>query len=312
VANNVTAIFSEPVATATIIGASANPPVAGTISLRLGTATTGALVAAVVTYNAASRLVTINPTTNLATDARYTVRFSNGIKDVAGNALAPVSWTFLTGTAPTVIGRTPMAGATAVAVTGNVTATLSEGIAGFTSTSATVRAGTAAPVAAAVTFVAATRVLTINPTASLAADTLYLVTLTGGGASTAIHDIAGNPLATVTWTFMTGPGPTISARTPAADAASVLRTRNITATISEPVRPITVNGTTANVRNALTGVVIPAVVSYNSTTRLLTINPNTTLAANTLFTVRLASGILDAAGNALPATTWNFRTGVAM
>ena len=115
----------------------------------------------------------------------------------------------------------------------NVTATFSEAITGFSTTTATVRAGTAAPVAAAVTFAAATRVLTINPNANLANDTLYTVTLTGGTA--AIRDTAGNPLATTTWTFRTGPAPTVTARTPASAAVGASRTANVTATFSENV-----------------------------------------------------------------------------
>jgi len=56
--------------------------------------------------------------------------------------------------------------------------------------------------AAAVTYNATTRVLTLNPNATLAANTKYTVTLTGGPA--AIRDAAGNPLATTTWSFTTG------------------------------------------------------------------------------------------------------------
>jgi hypothetical protein len=43
----------------------------------------------------------------------------------------------------------------------------------------------------------------LNPNATLAANTKFTVTLTGGAAS--IRDIAGNPLTTATWTFTTGP-----------------------------------------------------------------------------------------------------------
>ena len=48
---------------------------------------------------------------------------------------------------------------------------------------------------------AGTRVATLNPTARLAANTRYTVSLFGGAS--AIRDAAGNPLAFTTWTFVT-------------------------------------------------------------------------------------------------------------
>jgi hypothetical protein len=281
--------------------------------MRVGTAATGALVPSAVTFNTTTRVLTINPTANLAADTRYTVRLTGGaaaIRDVANNPLTSVSWTFLTGPAPTITARTPAAGTNAVAAASNVTATVSEAITGFSTTTATVRAGTAAPVAAAVTFAAATRVLTINPTANLANDTLYTVTLTGGTA--AIRDTAGNPLATTTWTFRTGPAPSVitGSRTPASGAVGASRTNNITATFSENVAGA---GSAANVSlrtgTLATGALIASVVSYNATTHVVTINPNATLPANTQFTVRLTAGITDIAGNPLTPTQWSFTTG---
>ena len=72
----------------------------GTVELR----TSGnALVAAVVTYNATTRVATLNPTPTLAALATYTVTNRGGaidprVKDVAGNALAADrTWSFVTG-----------------------------------------------------------------------------------------------------------------------------------------------------------------------------------------------------------------------
>ena len=53
-------------------------------------------------------------------------------------------------------------------------------------------------------------------------------------------------------------------------------------------------------------------VSYNATTRVATLNPNSTLASRTKFTVTLTGGataIRDAAGNPLTTTNWSFTTG---
>ncbi len=94
-------------------------------------------------------------------------------------------------------------------------------------------------------------------------------------------------------------------------AVGVNRNANVTVTFNEAVAPTTINGTTVTLRTgtAANGALRAAVVSYNATTRVMTLNPNATLPANTQFTVRLSTGITDTAGNPLAATQWSFRTG---
>jgi hypothetical protein len=46
-----------------------------------------------------------------------------------------------------------------------------------------------------------TRVVTLNPSATLAARTKYTVKVTGG--ATAVRDLGGNPLASSSWSFTT-------------------------------------------------------------------------------------------------------------
>jgi hypothetical protein len=57
-------------------------------------------LAAVVSYNATSRVVTINPNSQLLANRQYVVRIkggSGGASDVAGNALAvDYVWSFTT------------------------------------------------------------------------------------------------------------------------------------------------------------------------------------------------------------------------
>ncbi len=99
--------------------------------------------------------------------------------------------------------------------------------------------------------------------------------------------------------------------TPATNATGVSRTANVTATFSENVQAV--SGTTFTLRNPA-GTVITAVVSYNATTRVATLNPSATLAANTVYRVSLvggATGIRDTAGNPLANTNWSFTTGAA-
>ena len=96
-------------------------------------------------------------------------------------------------TAPTVTATSPVAGATGVAVTANVTATFSEAMNAATLTTTTVTLvpqGSTTPVAATVTYAAATNTVTLNPTANLATNTLYTATIKGGAAGA--KDVAGN------------------------------------------------------------------------------------------------------------------------
>jgi Domain of unknown function (DUF4082)/Bacterial Ig-like domain/Bacterial Ig domain len=105
--------------------------------------------------------------------------------------------------------------------------------------------------------------------------------------------------------------PTISARSPAAGATGVSRTANITVTFNEAMTASTITTGTFELRDPANNLVA-GVVSYNSTTRVATLNPTPTLAASTVYTARVrggASGVKDAAGNALAAdATWTFTT----
>ena len=234
--------------------------------------------------------------------------------DAAGNTSAASNAVALTvpapNAAPTVTARTPAVNATSVGVAANLTATFSEAVDGVGTGTFQVKDPAGTVVAGSVTKSATSNRWTLNPTASLSPDTRYTVTLTGG--TTAIRDLAGAPLATTTWSFTTGPAPTVTARTPATGALGVRRNANVTATFSEPVSGVA--GATVTLRNASTGAQVPAVVSYNATTRVATVNPNAALAASTRYQVNLIGGatsIRDLAGNPLASVTWTFTTGTA-
>jgi glucose/arabinose dehydrogenase len=111
-------------------------------------------------------------------------------------------------TPPTVTGTTPGAGATGVATNASPTATFSEAVQASTVTTSTftlVDQATQTPVAAAVTYDAATRTATLDPSADLAPSTAYVATVKGGPSG--VKDLAGNALAQdYVWTFTTGTG----------------------------------------------------------------------------------------------------------
>ncbi|MDO2935640.1 Ig-like domain-containing protein [Paeniglutamicibacter sulfureus] len=194
VAGNVSTTFSEPV---TGVGAT---------TFTLKNAATGAAIPSAVSYNATTRVATLNPTANLAADTRYTAVLTGGttaIRDAQGAPLATHSWTFTTGPAPVVSARVPAVNATAIRRANNITVTFSEAVLGVGTTTLNLRnATTGAVVSATVTRNGTTNQWILNPAASLAANTRYTVRVTGG--TTAIRDAAINPLVSTSWSFTTG------------------------------------------------------------------------------------------------------------
>ncbi|NMR28553.1 Ig-like domain-containing protein [Arthrobacter sp. SF27] len=233
---------------------------------------------------------------------------ATAIRDTANLALASSSWTFTTAAAPTVTARTPGSGGTATSSTANITATFGKAVTSVSGTTFTLKNAAGTVIPAAVSYNATTRVATLNPSANLAADTRYTATLTGG--TTAIRDTLGTPLASTSWSFITGAAPTMTARTPAVNATGVRRANNITATFSEPMQGVTAS--TFKLKNAATGAAVTATVTRNGTTNQWVLNPGATLASNTRYTVTLTGGTSaarDLAGNPAATTVWSFTTG---
>ncbi|TLM82733.1 serine protease [Pseudarthrobacter sp. NamE2] len=210
--------------------------------------------------------------------------------------------------APTVTATTPGATATAVPVGTNVAATFSTAVQGVTPATFVLRNAAGTTVPATVTYNATTRTATLDPSAALAGDTAYTATLVGG--TSAIRDAAGTPLASTSWTFLTGPAPVVTGTTPGSNASLVRRSNNISVTFNEAVQGV--NGITFTVKNAATGAVVPAAVYRNGTTNQWILDPQQALAAKTKYTVTVTGGgtaVRDLAGNQLATRTWQFTTG---
>jgi len=243
---------------------------------------------------------------------RFQVQATNGAGTGPFSALSVAVTPRTEFVAPTVTARTPANGARSVSQTANVTATFSEPVTGVSATTFVLRLGTTV-IPAVVTFNATTRVATLNPNATLLADRTYTATLSG------INDIAGNPMVASTWSFLTGPAPTIGATVPAAGATGVRRNANLSANFSELITGFS----TANVQitRVSNGVAVPVRLAFNTTTRNLIINPetaagvNVTLAANVQYRVTITGGntaVRDLAGNPLVTRTWTFTTGTLL
>ncbi|MDB4959104.1 MAG: hypothetical protein JWO36_6673 [Myxococcales bacterium] len=159
----------------------------------------GTAVPGTVTYTDATHTAAFTPTTSLPNGTVFTATLTGSITDGSANALAPVTWHFTTidTTPPTVTSRVPAGNDTNVATSTTIVVVFSEPVTNVNTTSFAVDdSGT--PIAGTIASSGGGTTYTFTPTAALPAATAITVTL-----SSAITDTAGNPLATVTYTFTT-------------------------------------------------------------------------------------------------------------
>lgn len=246
-----------------------------------------------------------------------------------GGGLDPILGSPGVGQVPTVTDTSP---ATATpAVTGvdthaRVTATFSKPMqaASIDATSFTLACPSDAPVAASVTYDAATSVARLTPNSALPANTTCVATL-----STAIVDTGGLALGSAySWSFVTGAAsaadttrPTVAVVVPAAGAAGAATNTRISATFSEAMDPATISGTSITVRNTTLDTAVAGSVAYVAASRTAVFTPTTpsALPADSQFTVTVTTAATDLAGNALAGNTavapnagnevWTFTTG---
>src|SRR5207253_4330359 len=120
--------------------------------------------AGITSYNSATNTATFTPSAALVKATTYTVNVS-GTKDIAGNVMVAVSWSFTTdATAPSVTNQAPAPNATGVANTTTVTATFSENVQ-QASIVFTLKDALNNPVAGSVSYNSSTFTATFTPSA---------------------------------------------------------------------------------------------------------------------------------------------------
>ncbi len=309
----VTARFSEPI----------NPQ-----TLHVGTfGVTG--VPGVITVAPDLLSATWTPTSLLLPNTTYSVLIqTNGIRDVAGNALLTPGFgaglgSFTTGsgpidaTGPHVVVVSPADASTAAPVNGQVVLQFSEPLAAPSvhGQTVTVTAG-GVPIAGTITLEQANTVVRwkLPVLSQFAPNTVHTVTVTTG-----VTDLVGNPMAAiVTSTFTTGAGtdttvPTVTSVTPANTLTNVARSTQVTVTLNEGINPATVvvadpfvGGTFYLTSFGVIGGIVQGSAVVSQDRKTLTFTPAFPLLANQLFTVSL-SQIEDAAGNKISFSS-SFRT----
>jgi Ice-binding-like/Bacterial Ig-like domain len=314
----VTATFSEPMSSATIIAG-------GTFTLvpTLG----GAAVTGIVTYDAASNTAIFTPTADLAVSTEFTGTITTAAQDPAGHALASdYVWSFTTGTvanatSPTVVSTDPIAVATNVPLNQKIAATFSKAMDPATisavGTFTVVTTVGAIPVSGAVTYDTASNTAIFTPTANLAASTQFTAAI-----SNAAKDLSGNALIAGAvanpWTFTTGTttntaGPIVTQEFPGDLATAVPIDTTINATFSAPMNPATITTATFLVTATADGTPVSGTVTYDAASQIATFTPSADLAVSTEFTNSISPAAQDLDGNALVAgmvpNPWSFTTG---
>jgi hypothetical protein len=123
--------------------------------------------------------------------------------------------------------------------------------------------------------------------------------------------------AKTTWTVNLT-SPKVMSTSPTNNATGVSRTANVTATFSEAMNEASVEAAgVVTLKKSSGGAAVAASVTYNPTTKKVILNPNLSLARNTLYTAKVTTGVRDLAGNQLDqnsatagnqAKTWKFTT----
>lgn len=284
VASAVTIVFSKPMNTTTV-----------TVTA------TPAFTPEAPLWNTEGTQLTLSMATPLAASTAYSVAVA-GVS-ASGEALQgpTATFAFTTGapdlTAPTIASTTPANAAQNVAVGSPIVVVFSKAM------DVASLMLTAVPEAAfgEPTLSADNLTATFQPSEALTAETNYQLTVAGS-------DLAGNALSgTATFSFTTGipadtVAPTVVANVPE-NAAMNAGSGLITISFSEPMR----EADTAAATTVAPGVVCAGGWLWNA--EKTTLACNTTMAANTSYTVTVGTGAKDVAGNALAAPhVFTFKT----
>jgi methionine-rich copper-binding protein CopC len=241
-------------------------------------------------------VLTITPLSPLA-ESKYTIILHTGcVTDILGNKVANTNSKFSVGASPVVTTWNPASGATNIAGNTQIIVTFNESITkGNMFIELLNKSGAVIPITTSVSG----NILKIIPVSTLAENKYTVILHTG-----CVTDLAGNPVANISSKFSVGTSPTVTTWDPANGATNVSRSKQITITFSENIT----KGTQFIELKNSTGTVIPVTISYG--TNKVIIKPNSTLAANTKYTVYLHTGcVTDIAGNPVAATSSKFTTG---
>ena len=296
-ANNAINVPLSKIVTATF-NKSMNPATISTTTYVLKKGTV--IVPGSVTYTGMTASFT--PTAILEANTVYTATITTGVKDASNIALtADYTWSFTTGSIPTVISTDPANLATNVSLSKIVTATFSNLMDPTTINNTTflLKQGVN-EVPGTITYLGMTAYFV--PTYPFVESTVYTATITTGAKGS-----MGNPLENnYTWSFTTGALPMVISTDPGTNATDVPLNKQIKATFSKDMDPLTILPANFIVKQGVN--IIPGTVSTLGNTATFT--PTANLMANTEYIVTITAGVKDATGNPMANDyIWGFTTG---
>lgn len=261
-----------------------------------------------VSYNSTNRTVTIIPSAQLFYGTEYRVYVSSNVKDANGRNLTATNWAFTTmNNDLRIIERTPDSWAANVPVNTDIRLKFSTNMRAATINSSTIylrRSGSSSNISATVSYNSSTRTVVLTPGYDLEYDKIYTVYVTGG-----VQDSGYNPLSPLSWSFTTASEQyvRITGRSPGINATNVPVDTNITISFSRAIDSATINNNTVYLCPEGTNSKIAANLSYNSSSRLVTLTPVSKLQYNTAYLVYV-DGVRDSQYYYLSRTNWKFTT----
>ncbi len=318
-ASNITITFDEPVRKTDDSPITVGD-LATLVELKL-TNDGGAAFPFTASIDGTNKIITIDPTSNFASNTVYYVEM-NSVEDSGNNAVTGNITFTSQDIDPPVPTFNPLSGAVGVVETNNIVITFNEPVrklddgmltpadlATLLELKLTNNAGASVPFT--VTINGPKTIITIDPTATLAGNTLYYVEINP------VEDFSNNPIVATSITFTTGDTqPPTATFNPVGSATDVSAVGNIVLTFSEAIRKLDDSAVTpADIQGGLVefkltndgGAVVPFTATINGSNTVITINPNATLLHNQVYYVEI-NPIEDAVNNASVGQTITFTT----
>ncbi|MEW6621567.1 MAG: Ig-like domain-containing protein [Bacillota bacterium] len=260
--------------------------------------------------------ITLSPNSALNYGSVYTVVIENNIiKDVNGKSLVGISWSFTTeaGSLLSITSRYPQANASNVNVDDVISVTFNNRLDTSTVTNSNIylrRTGSSANIAATLSYSATNRTVTISPSNPLAYNTEYTVYISNN-----LKDVNGNKITTTTstatsWKFTTEEEDLvgISDRSPKPNSTNIAVDTDIIIKFAQAMDTSTLTTSNVYLRKSGTSRNISSSLSYSSSTRTLTLTPDSNLDYDTDYIVYITSSVKDNKGNRMSTTSWRFTT----
>lgn len=261
-------------------------------------------VNAVVTYNEANFVATINPENNLQASSSYTVKLKSAIKDLAGNPLAEKEIDLTTinqnlAQAPQISQTSLDSNSVGIKADANITITFSKEIDKDTlNDNIKIRKdGKSFDISTNITVNG--NVVTVNPSSLLDKDSNYSLTIKNG-----IKDLQGNLLdisndrvinfSVEAQVDNSRPVLVEEASSISNNAKNIAINSNFTFTFSEDIKPDTLSDSSIILEDSNSNAVAK---TFTYSSKVLTITPSSDLSHGTTYKLKLTTAITDLKGN---------------